>query len=306
MANLNINLKNKGGDVLYPQTLASNVFNASNQNLGTVEPGAQVNVIESITVNGSPATVTNKTAAITVITMEQVRTEIASYNHASFEKVDALPTADIEPTKIYLVPNESGEENDVYDQYIYVDGEWEKIGTTKAELELDKYALATDLTTGLAGKADKTHVHVINDITGLQNALDAKLTTPSGGDTGYVLTKTSSGYAWAATSETEIIAGIDAIEKELAKKANASDVNTALSGKADKATTIAGYGITDAYTKTEVNTALSGKADASTVTTLGNTVATKADASALEALEAEVDKKVNESDLVYNVYYEVV
>ena len=38
----------------------------------------------------------------------------------------------------------------------------------------------------------------------------------------------------------------------------ASDVATAISGKADKATTLAGYGITDAYTKEEVNNAIAG------------------------------------------------
>ena len=36
---------------------------------------------------------------------------------------------------------------------------------------------------------------------------------------------------------------------------------TAIADKADKATTLAGYGITDAYTKTEVDTALEGKSD---------------------------------------------
>jgi hypothetical protein len=34
-------------------------------------------------------------------------------------------------------------------------------------------------------------------------------------------------------------------------------INTALNGKADKATTLAGYGITDAYNKTEVDNLLS-------------------------------------------------
>lgn len=37
--------------------------------------------------------------------------------------------------------------------------------------------------------------------------------------------------------------------------------NTAIEGKADKATTLAGYGISDAYTKTEVNTELGKKQD---------------------------------------------
>lgn len=35
-----------------------------------------------------------------------------------------------------------------------------------------------------------------------------------------------------------------------------SDITTAISGKADSATTLAGYGITDAYTKTQVDTAI--------------------------------------------------
>ncbi len=42
------------------------------------------------------------------------------------------------------------------------------------------------------------------------------------------------------------------------------EVDTALSGKAATATTISGYGITDAYTKTEVDTALGGKANTAT------------------------------------------
>ena len=41
-------------------------------------------------------------------------------------------------------------------------------------------------------------------------------------------------------------------------------VATALADKADAATTLSGYGITDAYTKTEVDTALSGKANTAT------------------------------------------
>lgn len=43
-----------------------------------------------------------------------------------------------------------------------------------------------------------------------------------------------------------------------------SQVDTSLSGKANTATTISGYGITDAYTKTEINTSLSGKANTAT------------------------------------------
>ena len=42
-------------------------------------------------------------------------------------------------------------------------------------------------------------------------------------------------------------------------------VNTALDGKASKSTTLGGYGITNAYTKTEVDAALNSKVDAATL-----------------------------------------
>lgn len=44
----------------------------------------------------------------------------------------------------------------------------------------------------------------------------------------------------------------------------AAQVSTAIAGKANSATTLAGYGITDAYTKTAVDSSLSGKADKAT------------------------------------------
>lgn len=61
------------------------------------------------------------------------------------------------------------------------------------------------------------------------------------------------------------------ITNALAAKANSADVysktaaDTLLAGKADDATTLAGYGITDAYTVTEVDTALSSKANSADV-----------------------------------------
>ena len=48
----------------------------------------------------------------------------------------------------------------------------------------------------------------------------------------------------------------------IVNKADTADVDTALATKADKATTLDGYGITDAYTKTTIKTLLAGKLDA--------------------------------------------
>ena len=60
-------------------------------------------------------------------------------------------------------------------------------------------------------------------------------------------------------------ANTSAISAEVVARQSADTaLEQAISGKADASTTLSGYGITDAYTKTEVNTALSGKADTAT------------------------------------------
>ena len=70
----------------------------------------------------------------------------------------------------------------------------------------------------VAKKANLEHTHEIDDVTGLQDALDGK----------------------ANASHTHTTAQVDGLD-------------AALAGKADKATTLEGYGITDAYTKGETD-----------------------------------------------------
>ena len=51
----------------------------------------------------------------------------------AIQVVSALPTSDISATTIYLVT--SGEESqNLYDEYIYVDSKWEKLGTQTVDL----------------------------------------------------------------------------------------------------------------------------------------------------------------------------
>ena len=71
------------------------------------------------------------------------------------------------------------------------------------------------------------------------------------------------------------------VEGALTEINNATKTNaTAISGKADKSTTLAGYGITDAYTKTETDSAIDGKI-----------------ATANETLQAAIDAKVAKADI---------
>lgn len=60
--------------------------------------------------------------------------------------------------------------------------------------------------------------------------------------------------------------------------------NAAIEGKADKATTLAGYNISDAYTKTETNSAIDAKI-----------------ATANEALQAAIDAKVAKADIATSI-----
>ena len=53
--------------------------------------------------------------------------------------VRELPTTDIKTNKIYLVPNQDGQGNNVYIEYLYVENVWENLGEFKSEVDLSEY-----------------------------------------------------------------------------------------------------------------------------------------------------------------------
>lgn len=67
-----------------------------------------------------------------VYTQEEVRTLISNLNSVKLQKVESLPEAG-ESNIIYLVPKVASE-NDIYDEYIFVDGKPEHIGCTQVDL----------------------------------------------------------------------------------------------------------------------------------------------------------------------------
>ena len=149
-------------------------------------------------------------------------------------------------------------------------------------------ASTTELTEGLATKADASHTHAQSNITGLTDALAAKASTTA--LTEGLAKKADASHTHAQSditgltdalallaAKTEVTSAIDALRQEMlgdtpveayntftelaayiAEHKEAADALTAAVGnKADKATTLTGYGITDAYTKTEVDTKIS-------------------------------------------------
>lgn len=70
-------------------------------------------------------------------TQEEVNALIGQLSTISFEVVDVLPQTG-EANKIYLVPSTEGQPQNGYDEYIYVNESWEKIGST--DIDLSQYA----------------------------------------------------------------------------------------------------------------------------------------------------------------------
>lgn len=138
--------------------------------------------------------------------------------------------------------------------------------------------------TDLTAKADVSHTHAQSDITGLTDALAllASKTEVTSAIDGLRQEMLGDTPVEAYNTFTELAAYI-AAHKEV------SDALTAAIGtKADKATTLTGYGITDAYTKNEVDNKIS---DAISSATGGESAASVK--AALEAYETSNDARVD-------------
>ena len=87
-----------------------------------------------------------------------VANAVASAGHLKREIVSALPEEDIDLDTIYMVlaPEEDAGEKDVYIEYMYINGVWEKIGDTQTSL--DGYVTESDLDSLIASYYTKMEV----------------------------------------------------------------------------------------------------------------------------------------------------
>lgn len=77
---------------------------------------------------------------------EEVNNIVSSINSMKKEIVDTLPAENIDENTIYLVPKTNGSGNDYYDEYLYINGSFEFIGST--QVDLSQYVRFTDYATG--------------------------------------------------------------------------------------------------------------------------------------------------------------
>lgn len=100
MADKNVRLKDASGNFLYPESKAAVVYNNSNQNLGTVEAGAQVNILEKVKVNGVELNVVDKAVDITVPSAYSPGTGISISNNTVAVDTDVIATKSFVNTEL--------------------------------------------------------------------------------------------------------------------------------------------------------------------------------------------------------------
>ena len=123
---------------------------------------------------------------------------IAAVDHLSREIVEALPE-NANANVIYMVLREGGTGQDVYNEYMYINGTWEIIGDTSVDLtgyakkeDILVKSVSSDFTVTEVGqlalnanaapKIDGSNISniAISNVTGLQTALDSKVAAEEG------------------------------------------------------------------------------------------------------------------------------
>ena len=149
---------------------------AEKTKLNGVSAGAQVNKIESVKVNGTALTIDSSKAVNVDLTAyaksadvtEEIASAVSGVTQIDYSVVEQLPSTGKKGI-IYLVAN-SDSGNNIYDEYIYINSKFEKLGSR--EMDLSSYAKKTEI---------PTKVSALTNDSGYQNStqvnslIDAKL-----------------------------------------------------------------------------------------------------------------------------------
>lgn len=196
--------------------------------LETIAEGAQVNVIE-----GVAAKTTAEGGFVDLEVVEKkvqldlsafaTKADVSAIPKFAIEVVTELPTENISNTTVYLVKHAHGDK-DIYDEWIYVNNAWEKIGNTDVDLTsylksadaAETYLTKTDAGTTYATKQDVT------DIT--TNLKDNYVTNTDLEDKGYITATALDTYATTESVTAAIGTAKTELQTEIDKKQTAEQV----------------------------------------------------------------------------------
>lgn len=137
---------------------------AEKTKLNGIEAGAQVNPTKLSELSNDVNFITNSINNLTnyytktnTYTKTEVNDLINGITSMNVVVVQTLPTSGISATTIYLVPKSTSQTNNAYDEYLYVNNKWEKIGDTT--IDLSNYALKSEIPTVTNDLTDTLKAH---------------------------------------------------------------------------------------------------------------------------------------------------
>ena len=149
---------------------------ADKTKLDGVATGAQANKIESVKVNGTALTPDSSKAvnvdlsayAKSADVTKEIASAVSGVTQIDYSVVEALPSTGKKGV-IYLVAN-SGSGNNIYDEYIYINSKFEKLGSR--EMDLSSYAKKTDIPTKISSLTNDSGYQTAAQVT---SAINTKL-----------------------------------------------------------------------------------------------------------------------------------
>ena len=204
------------------------------------------------------------TASTTYATKEELNSKVASVYKVKGSVANQA-----------ALPEESNEVGDVYNvedtgiNYVWTGEEWDALG---GSVDFTNYYTKGDVDSKLADKANTADVY---SKTVLDPMLEAKVDSADLGTMAYAETTDYSTKTVADTLYAPI------------------SLSATVAGKADKATTLEGYGITDAYTSSEVDSKLAEKASTADVQAIEEVVPETASTSNMLVDAASLQSKLN-------------
>ena len=193
------------------------------------------------------------------------------------EIVQTLPTEDISTTTIYMIRNSESSGTNIYDEYMYINSQWELIGTSATDFS--NYYTKNETDNLLSGKVDNSTLGSYYTKTESDNLLSAKANQTD-------LTSLSGRVTQNETDITALQTAVSgALKREIVQSLPTQDISTTTIYMIRNTTTsgdniydeymyinnlweLIGTSATDFsnyYTKTEIDTLLSGKANNSDV-----------------------------------------